>query len=40
MSIDSIIETALTALYKDDIFNDALYLKGGQAVCACFRDPP
>jgi predicted nucleotidyltransferase component of viral defense system len=32
MTIDSVIETCLTALFKEDIFNESLYLKGGQAL--------
>ena len=32
MEVDEVIEICLTGLYKEDVFNDTLYLKGGQAL--------
>lgn len=32
ISIDEVIQISLIALYKEDIFNQNLYLKGGQAI--------
>ncbi len=32
MDINEVIETALIAIYKDDVLNETLYLKGGQAL--------
>jgi predicted nucleotidyltransferase component of viral defense system len=32
MEVDEVIEICLTGIYKEDIFNGSLYLKGGQAL--------
>ena len=32
LSIDDVIQISLTAIYKEDTFNQNLYLKGGQAI--------
>jgi predicted nucleotidyltransferase component of viral defense system len=32
MDVDQIISICLTAIYRNDLFNDKLYLKGGQAI--------
>jgi hypothetical protein len=32
LTIDFVIATVLAAIYKEDILNEALYLKGGQAI--------
>ena len=32
MTIDEVISICLTAIFKEDIFNETLYLKGGQAL--------
>jgi predicted nucleotidyltransferase component of viral defense system len=32
MKIDFVIEVCLTGIFKEDIFNESLYLKGGQAL--------